>query len=1041
LPPQVKAAELDYIGHRRSAATTRKYYSEQNGETARVDDNLVGIALSGGGIRSATFSLGVLQKLAKCGILPVADYLCTVSGGGYLGACLSSLMTFHEEGPDDDDDTAEERHREPDAEPYSPNGDDRLWWKQEAAGEHVPGNADSAAAQPGAATAPRFDMGKDSPLLTREQSHHLRKHGDFVMVRQGVLRRETLRSVGWVITGLLCTVTIYILSLAICAAVFTGYASVLAGRDVWRPQAVGEFWNMLISGCSAAPLALVASLLAGAVVTFIGWVALIYTRAPTAAGSPHETPPERTERRRLVCVGLFLVLMALATSLSVSLWWGPRASLHVFGLATPLAFSLGVLLGAGALNVWILPRSPHWNRGYRSLSGAAYGIGVVLVVSSLLLIAAVGAVNWLIENAVGAMSSISVDAAILLVGRWLLKLSTSSDSRSASSQKIRRLIIDKAQAVIVAAFILLTLVLASAGIMALARELDLSGGWTALVCGGATVVLFLLLGFTIDFNRVGPHYFYRDRLIETYLQTEACLDSGPPPSGGSGRFTQMELVRNDALLQLKNLHQWQSDSSNPAPYHLIECAVNLAGSRDLARRDRKSDHFIFSRDYCGSTTTGYVPTKDYRGGTTKLCAAMTISGAAAGSAMGYHTSLAQSFVATLFNVRLGSWFVNPRVYHEDDQGNNKVTYPPFWSPRCWGAAGGLQMFFERICGLRSRSRMERGIFWPWYLLREMFAKTDAQGALVNLSDGGHTGDNIALYPLLQRRCKLIIAVDGEADPKYNFGSLASAIRQTYSDENVGIDIDLNNLRPLPDADGRVSQHYAIGKITYPWCALPGGDQHPLHSELGTVERDGGEAWIIYLKSSLRKACAPATVASYAQYSEQFPHQSTLDQFFSDDQFEAYRSLGGHVAESVLGDFLDWWKKEDQKHAASGGNPTGQASGTSNAPLADDFEHTLEELIAQDPKVLVSRLEAWAKETYEGRTPATASPTDNDQPEETSTQPSPPSRPPTKRQILTVLKKRQKKKGAHEEFDLDISQFNALYRKYDIKPDDWRRKQR
>jgi predicted acylesterase/phospholipase RssA len=46
---------------------------------------LVGLAFSGGGIRSATFNLGVLQGFAKLGLLPMFDYLSTVSGGGYIG--------------------------------------------------------------------------------------------------------------------------------------------------------------------------------------------------------------------------------------------------------------------------------------------------------------------------------------------------------------------------------------------------------------------------------------------------------------------------------------------------------------------------------------------------------------------------------------------------------------------------------------------------------------------------------------------------------------------------------------------------------------------------------------------------------------------------------------------------------------------------------------------------------------------------------------------------------------------------------------------
>ena len=61
---------------------------------------LVGLALSGGGIRSATFHLGVIQALAKHGLLKTVDYLSTVSGGGYIGSCLSSLLNDQEVGPD-----------------------------------------------------------------------------------------------------------------------------------------------------------------------------------------------------------------------------------------------------------------------------------------------------------------------------------------------------------------------------------------------------------------------------------------------------------------------------------------------------------------------------------------------------------------------------------------------------------------------------------------------------------------------------------------------------------------------------------------------------------------------------------------------------------------------------------------------------------------------------------------------------------------------------------------------------------------------------
>src|SRR5687768_168083 len=45
------------------------------------------LCISGGGIRSATFALGVMQRLASFGLLTKLDFLSTVSGGGYIGSC------------------------------------------------------------------------------------------------------------------------------------------------------------------------------------------------------------------------------------------------------------------------------------------------------------------------------------------------------------------------------------------------------------------------------------------------------------------------------------------------------------------------------------------------------------------------------------------------------------------------------------------------------------------------------------------------------------------------------------------------------------------------------------------------------------------------------------------------------------------------------------------------------------------------------------------------------------------------------------------
>ncbi len=85
---QVFPDEMEVIGKRRKAA---KLPSSSQGDSKKPH-GLVGLAFSGGGIRSATFNLGVLQIFAKRGLLSWFDYLSTVSGGGYIGSALSTVL-------------------------------------------------------------------------------------------------------------------------------------------------------------------------------------------------------------------------------------------------------------------------------------------------------------------------------------------------------------------------------------------------------------------------------------------------------------------------------------------------------------------------------------------------------------------------------------------------------------------------------------------------------------------------------------------------------------------------------------------------------------------------------------------------------------------------------------------------------------------------------------------------------------------------------------------------------------------------------------
>jgi hypothetical protein len=164
---------------------------------------------------------------------------------------------------------------------------------------------------------------------------------------------------------------------------------------------------------------------------------------------------------------------------------------------------------------------------------------------------------------------------------------------------------------------------------------------------------------------------------------------------------------------------------------------------------------------------------------------------------------------------------------------------------------------------------------PAFLLLELFGNLNETWAFVNVSDGGHI-ENLGLYPLLARRCRLIIAVDGERDPKvkdrHKFSALSTAIRHAKIDEGIVINIDL---RQIGNEDGN---HFAIGKIDY-------GPEFP-------------SGWLVYIKSSLTQDENPY-IREYSVKNPDFPHESTSDQFFNETQFECYRALGYHAARDFL----------------------------------------------------------------------------------------------------------------------------------------------
>lgn len=192
-------------------------------------------------------------------------------------------------------------------------------------------------------------------------------------------------------------------------------------------------------------------------------------------------------------------------------------------------------------------------------------------------------------------------------------------------------------------------------------------------------------------------------------------------------------------------------------------------------------------------------------------------------------------------------------------------------------------------GLRFRhlwGRTEPRLGWS-ALLAEAGQGSSQHSAFIHLSDGGHF-ENLGLYEMVRRRCQRIVVVDAAADPAYEFDDLQNAIRRVRVDFGVAVEL----LGPLPQpGQGR---HSTLGRIHYP-AQVPGGE----------VPEAG---WLVYIKPVLTGAEA-LDVQRYAALHRQpgraFPQQPTSDQVFDEAQFESYRQLGVQSALQAFGNPGPW----------------------------------------------------------------------------------------------------------------------------------------
>ena len=364
---------------------------------------------------------------------------------------------------------------------------------------------------------------------------------------------------------------------------------------------------------------------------------------------------------------------------------------------------------------------------------------------------------------------------------------------------------------------------------------------------GLSFLVSLWTGYYVNLNYISIHRYYRDRLIEAFMPDKPAVGKNAP-------------ARSADRMKLSDI------CTKRGPYLLVNTNVVLVNSKVPRRRVRGGDSFLLSPKFCGSCATGWVRTKCYmKKDPLTLATAIAISGAAVNpntgaGGKGPTRKPMMSLLMALLNLRLGYWVPNPHVPRTNRPVANHF----------------------------------RAAYYE--LSRSGFAE---HREMIQLSDGGHF-ENLGVYELIRRKVKLIICCDGAADPDFEFVDLQVLTRRIAVDFGAQIkfnrDNRLENLIPRePDPQKVVNRDAGVD-------AYPVGAKFAIRGHIwGTITyKDKTEGTFILLKTTMIQNLS-LLVKGYKAANRDFPDQSTADQFFDEEQFEAYRELGYEIADRMVGD--------------------------------------------------------------------------------------------------------------------------------------------
>ena len=323
-------------------------------------------------------------------------------------------------------------------------------------------------------------------------------------------------------------------------------------------------------------------------------------------------------------------------------------------------------------------------------------------------------------------------------------------------------------------------------------------------------------------------------------------------------------------------------------FHVVNIALNVVSTKRLAWQERKAELFTVSPLHCGSAYLGFRSSATYGDGPDKdatpkqsapekeaversqaadsephvygiaLGTAMAISGAAVSPNMGYHSSPSITLLLTLFNVRLGWWLGNP-----GQAGNQDKAYQhegPKMASR--------PLFYEAVGETTDTGHTS-------------ICRTAGISRTRPVRDGAAA---LPIHHCHRRRLRSQICIRGSRQC-----GAKNLHRSWYADQFEGLD-KLRNRPSDEEIDPRANRN----------DPLPCHRHYPVLDADGKVGKDAGceNGTVLYIKPAYHGT--EGAGSELCDSEQDLPHETTTDQWFTESQFESYRSLGMDITNKRFG---------------------------------------------------------------------------------------------------------------------------------------------